>query len=635
MEDVQFLKQVEFLVHGTTQGTNIIITRSGSKVGVIATEGHKDVLQLRRVIKENIWNWRLPCPEPLSPPYLWVGVKERLGPRGEIKTALDEDSVHKAVAYFRKLKVESIVVALLFSFVNPEHERKVAEIVRKDYPEAYITLSSEIAPVLGEYERTSTAVISAYIAPPMAKYIRKLEDFLEKHSFGGQFLFMQNNGGVEASAIAIEKPATLAMSGPAAGPTSALTAAKADGAKNIVSVDMGGTSFDCALIDKGSLIVRNESLIDDHRFSLPVIDAESIGAGGGSIAWFDISGTLRVGPKSAGGDPGPACYGRGGEEATVTDADVILGYISPDYFLGGEMKLTKNLAEKAVKERVADRLGMSIEEAAASIYKISNAVMADEISHVFTKRGYDPRDFAICAGGAASPVCILQIARDLNVSKVFIPKFAPIYCAFGMLGVDLVHDFSRFYHATRETIDLEYLKKLYKEMEAESLKLLKREGIPEKERRFVRTMEVKYYGQFRTVSVRWPNGPITEATVAEAVTKFHRRHEELRGQSDVNYPVEFLAFGLTAIGKVPPIKLKKIERGNEDPSSALKGHRDAYFESSKGFVKTKIYDGDKLLAGNILEGPCIVEERMTNVVIPPTFKLAVDDYGGYFGTIKR
>ena len=624
----KFLENVETIVHGTTQGTNVIITRSGPKLGIIATEGHADVLQLRRVIRDNIYDWRKPFPEPLVPRYLRVGVKERVDAQGNVVRPLDEESVRKAVAYLKKMKVESIVVALLWSFLYPEHERRIGEIIKRDFPKAHVTLSHKVLPAIGEYERSSTAVINAYTAPSTAAYIHTLTDFLTKEGFGGQFLFMQNNGGVETAEIGVENPASLATSGPAAGPPAALAVGGLHGLKNLLSIDMGGTSFDIAIIDRGKFITKTESLIADHRFSLPIVDVDSVGAGGGSIAWFDATNTLQVGPKSAGADPGPACYGLGGEDATVTDADVILGYISPYFFLGGEMKLRKDLAEKAVK-KIADRLGMGVVESAAAIYKVSNSVMADAVSHTFTKRGYDPRVFALVAGGAAGPTCALKIAQELYISRVIIPKYAPIYCAFGMLDVDLIHDFTRFYHADKGNFDLNKVKSLYKEMESEAVQVLEREGIPKEDRFLERTMRIKYWGQFRDVEVSWPGGPITNANVAEGIANFHRRHRELYGSSDKEYPVEFMGFGLRAIGRMPKLRLKKLGKGDRNPRAALKSERNAFFEESRGFVKTKIYDGDKLQYGSVLEGPCIVEERMTNVVIPPKFKLRVDQYGNY------
>jgi N-methylhydantoinase A len=628
----EFISQVVTIVHGTTQGTNVIITRTGPLLGLIATKGHRDVLQLRRVARENLFDWRKDFPEPLVSRYLRVEIEERVNSKGEIHIPLNEVSVQKAVSYLKEMGVKNIVVALLWSFLRPDHERRVRDIIKANHPEALITLSSDILPLIGEYERTSTAVISAYTAPSTADYIRTLGDFLAKAGFHGQFLFMQNNGGVETAEVGAEKPATLATSGPAAGPPAALAMGQLHNEMNLLSMDMGGTSFDCSIIDNGYFGTQTETLIADHRFSLPVVDVVSIGAGGGSIAWFDASHTLRVGPKSAAADPGPACYNKGGEEATVTDADVILGYISPDYFLGGEMKLNKELAEKVIKEKVADRLGISILEAAAAIYRIANSVMTDGLSHTFTSRGYDPRDFSLVAGGAAGPVCALRIAQDLNISRVFIPKWAPIYCAFGMLGVDLIHDFARFYHASIDELDLGHVKRLYEEMDKESLEVLAKEGIPENQRILERRMRLRYWGQFRDVEVSWPSGPITLDSIKNGIANFQQRHKELYGFSDEKYPVEFFGFSQKAIGTLPKLKLKEVKTGDHDASAALKGVREAYFEEYKGFVKTYIYNGDKLLSNNILEGPCIVEERITNVVIPPGFKMLVDRYGNYATT---
>lgn len=629
MDRKAFLKQVVSIVHGTTLGTNVILTRSGPKLGLIATEGHRDVLALPRIPKADMWDWRKPQPEPLVPRYLRTEVRERVDARGEVRVPLDEQSVHNAVSYLKNIRIDGIVVALLFSFVYPAHERRVAEIIKADYPGIHVTLSSDVLHFFGEHERTSTAVIDAYIAPAIIEYTQTLNNFLEKEGFEGQLLFMQNNGGVETGEVALEKPSTLAISGPAAGPASAITIGQLHGEENLLSVDMGGTSFDIAIVDKGNFITKNENLIQGLRFSLPIIDSTSIGAGGGSIAWFDLAGTLRVGPKSAGADPGPACYDMGGEEATVTDADVALGYISPDYFLGGERPLKKDLAEKAIKEKVADRLGISVTEGAAAINKVANSVMADGINYAFTRRGYDPRDFSFVAAGAAGPSHAIRIAQELGISHVIIPKYAPIYCAFGMLCVNLKHDFSRFYATTKEDLDIDHVEKLYEEMESEALVLLEKEGVSGNQRVFERTMQVRYFGQFREVDVPWPGGPITADAISEGLKAFHRKHEDVYGYSDEKYPIELMGFGLSAIGIIPLVELKQIARGSEDSSSALKGERDAYFEEGNGFIKTRVYDGDKLLCGNILEGPCIVEERMTTIVVPPRNKLRIDEYGNY------
>ena len=625
----KFLSEITVIVHGTSQGTSTIAARSGPRIGIISTKGHKDTVQLRRVRKENMWDWRLPYPQPLVPRHLRVEVDERLNSKGEIIRPLNEADVHEAVAYLKKMGVTSIVVTLIFSFLNPAHEKKIREIIKEDYPEAQVTLSHEVLSAAGEYERFSTAVIDAYVRPAIARYIESLEKSLKGKGFKGRLYFVQNNGGSETAGSALQKPSTLVISGPGAGPAAALTAGAAHGAKNLLSLDMGGTGFDIAVIENGRFMFKNESVVANHRFSLPIVEVDTLGAGGGSIAWFDLGDTLHVGPRSAGARPGPACYGQGGKEATFTDAAVVLGYINPVYFLGGAKKLKKDLAEKAIQEKVAGRLGLDITRSAAAMYKVSNSVMASGISHAFITKGYNPRDFVLCAGGAAGPLCALRIAAELDMKRVIIPKYAPVYGSLGMLGVDIRHDFSRHYSSLAANLDLNVIKRIYKEMEAEGTRLLEKDGLPEEQQKLVRTVRMRYYGQFRDLEVSWPSGPVTKEAIVEGIASFHRRHKELFGSCNEKYPLEFMKFGLTAIGKMPGVSLKKIKRGTADASAALKGKRNAYFEESGGYTPTRLYDGDKLLAGNVLEGPCIVEEKMTTVVIPPGFRMRVDAYGNY------
>jgi N-methylhydantoinase A len=624
-----FLSNTAIVIHGTTVGTNTILTRSGAKTGLIATTGYRDCIEFRRIPKTDMFNWRMSCPKPLVPRYLRVEVEERLDWRGHVKAPLNEESVREAVAHLKKEGVESIAVSLLFSFLNPLHERRVAEIIQEDYPEAHVSLSSTVWPAISEFERTSTTAIDAYIAPGVQNYISMLHDWLKKEGFRGEFLLMQSNGGIGSWNVAAERAATLAVSGPAAAPSAALTIGRLHGEDNLMSVDMGGTSFDFLIVDKGRVLTKTESVISDVSFALPSIDVDTLGAGGGSIAWFDVTNTLRVGPRSAGASPGPACYGNGGEEPTVTDANVVLGYISPDFFLGGQIPLRKDLAEKAIRTRVADRLGSSTMQAAAAIYKIINSCMADSASSTFAKRGYDPREFTLCVAGAAGPAHGLRLMQELGIKRVLIPKLAPVYCAFGMTASDLRHDYTRFYYVQGGALDLEHVRKLYREMETQGEETLEKEGVPEERRRFIPSMDLRYFGQFREVEVELPGGPITEDTISAGVTAFHARHGEMYGYSDKNYPIEFMNFKLSAIGTIPSIVLKRIKQGSRDASGALKNEREAFFEETGGLVKTRVYDGERLLSGNVLQGPCIVEERTTTIVIPPGFKMMVDEYGNY------
>jgi N-methylhydantoinase A len=623
------LSRTETIVHATTQGVAAIVARSGPRIGLIATGGHSDAIQLRRVRKDNMWDWRKPYPRPLVPRHLRVGVEERVDSEGNILKPLDEAGVRQAIAYLKKMRVKSIVVALLFSFLNSDHESRVREIIQQDYPEAEVTLSHEILSVAGEYERFTTAVVDAYVRPVMAEYIRGLEEILKKEGFSGQLLFMQNNSGVETAAVALHKPGTLLVAGPSAGPAAALALNGPDGLNNLLSFDMGGTSADISIIENGRFGYRNESLISEHRFSLSVTDIETIGAGGGGIAWFDLGDTLHVGPRSAGAFPGPACYGRGGTGATFTDAALVLGYLDPGNFPGGKMAIKQDLAEAALKEKVAVRLGISTVEAAAAIYKVSSSLMANSILHAFTTKGYDPKDFLFCGGGAAGPLCALKIAQELNITRVLIPKYAGVYSSLGMLNADIRHDFLHFYSALGTELDLNKVRQLYQGMEAQASSLLDKDGVARKERSFIRTLRMKYYGQFRDIEVPWPNGPITRQAIDEGIANFHRRHKELFGSCNEKYPLEFMKFGLSAIGKLPGITLKNIKKGGGDASAALKGRRPAYFEENKKMVSTPVFNGAAVGAGNVLEGPCIIEEKLTTIVIPPGFKVKVNEKGNY------
>jgi N-methylhydantoinase A len=627
MDRRTFLGKVETLIHGTTQGTDAILSRSGPRMGLIATKGHVDTLQLRRIPKTSMWDWRQPYPQPLVARHLRVGVEERVDSKGQVLRHLNELSVNQAVAYLKKMGVKSIVVTLLFSFLNPIHEKRIKEIIQKDFPEADVTLSHEILPVAGEYERFSTAVIDAYLKPVMSAYVQSLEQVLKTADFQGRLLLMQNNSGAVAGAASTYRPSTLAISGPAAGPLAAVAFDPQNRQQKLLSLDMGGTSANIAIIDHGQFRFRSESLIGDHRFSLPIVDVENLGPGGGSVVWFDLGETLHIGPQSAGADPGPACYGRGGQEATFTDAAVVLGYINPDNYLEGKIILQKTLAEEVIQKKVADRMGISVPEAASAIYRVTSSLMASGISHALTTKGYQARDFIFCAGGAAAPLCSLKIAQELKMPHVAVPKYAAVYTSLGMAQADIRHDFLRFYNCQSTELDLNKLQHLYQEMEAEANSLLAEDGVAEKQRVLLRTLRMRYYGQFRDLEVPWPQGSINAEAISTGIANFHRLHKELFGSSNEKYPLEFMKFGLTAIGQLPGVRLARIRP--QTKISALRESREAYFEESRGFIRTPVFDGAKLHPGDTLQGPCIVEEKLTTIVIPPGFRMQVDEYGNY------
>lgn len=628
MDIRDFLGEVTTLIHGTTYGLNLVHERKGPKLGLITTRGHRDVIQLRRVVTSDMFDWQKPFPEPLVPRWRRVEVTERVDLAGNVLVPLDEEDVHRAISYFKKLGVTDVVIGFLFSFANPEHEKRAKQIVERELGGA-VVLSHEALPMPGEYERFNIAVLDAYVRPGLANYLERLNDFLEKRGFRGQLLFMQNNGGVVTAEVALRSPSTLLLSGPSAGPAAALLAGQIYGYENVLSVDMGGTSFDVSTIVNGNVFVKRESVINEHLLALPIVDVESVGAGGGSVGWFDETDILRVGPISAGADPGPACYGWGGTEGTLTDAFVVAGYIDPDYFLRGKMKLREDLAREVIKQKVAPKFGGSVEKGAAAMLELAASVAGDCISSYLSKRGFDPRDFVLVVGGGAGPTLVPSLIRDLNIREVLIPWYAAVFCSVGMLSVDLRHEFERFYRAAQGEPDIGKVTSIYGEMEAEATSLLDSEGVPRSEWVLKRTARMRYWGQFRGVEVEWPSsGPVTEEAIARGIDNFHKRQQELFGHSDPNYPVEFLGFGLKATGRLPKPVFPRLLKGAETPNpEAIIGTVDAYFSAAKGLTQTKIYQYNALLAGNKLEGPCIVRCPSTTIVIPPDVTGVIDEYG--------
>lgn len=635
------LAETRTIVHGTTLALNVVATRSGGKMGTVATKGHRLRITFPHVAKgewgeqkRDMYDFHYDAPRSLTNNYLMTEVDERINGRGEVLMPLDEEDVRRAVGYLKEQKVEAIAVTLMHSAVNPKHEQRIGEIISEEYPEAFVALSSTILPIVGEVERWSTTMFSAYVASSITGYVSRIREVLKAEGFQGELLFVQSNGGVATPDVVLRNPATLLRSGPAPGPSLGLALAQAHDTNNVLSVDMGGTSFDVAVVHDGVVDIVQQQLIDAKKFALPSVDVFAAGAGGGSIAFIDASGRLQVGPKSAGGFPGPACYGKGGEEPTVTDANMVLGYLDPEYFLGGETKLRKDLAEKAIKERVAEPLGLSVIEAAAAIYDIINARMAAATDLTFARRGYDPRDFTLCAAGGAAPVHAIRIMEELRIPRAIIPRVAPAYCAYGMLFSDLKHDYQRTYWAETAKVDLTKLQELYSEMEREAIATLKREGIAESEIAIEKSMEVRYYGQFRQRVAKVPAGPFTAESLEAVIDNFHAVHNSTVGYADPEYPTEIVRLHLSGIGMTAKPKIPRIARTKGDIDKSVKGTRNAYF-GGYGVIRTNVYDGDKLRAGDTLRGPCIVEERFTTFILPPNAYGEIDSMGNYVATTKK
>lgn len=630
-----FLASVDLLIHGTTLATNTLLTRRGAKTGMITTKNMRDIIEIRRGIKtinHSMYHVIIPPYKPLIPRFLRLGVEERTLYNGQISTPLNEDETRQAAAELKKQDVEAIAVGFLHSYANPENEKKAVRIIREVFGnDVHIAASHEILPVWREFERFSTTVVSAYVGPTVSRYLSALEKRLAEAGFRGTLLMMLASGLVQTPDQCKDRAVYLLGSGPAAAPAGALHIGYGLGTNSLLSVDMGGTSFDVCLVRNGEIPKTTESWVGEERVAIKIVDVASVGAGGGSIAWIDPFGLLRVGPQSAGADPGPACYGKGTEPA-VTDADLVLGYVPHDYFLGGEIQLDVTAAKRAIK-KVADPLGMSIEEAAQAIFTTVNHVMADQITEVSTMRGYDVREFALIAGGGAGPVHAAAIAEALGISTVVVPSVAALYSAFGMFAMDIGRDYARSYPTRAANADVGVINRLYAEMEAEALAAFRAMNVAPTDVRFVRTADMRYTGQFHEVEVEIASGTLTEKEIADAVAAFHRKHEALYTFSLPFLSVEFLTFRLLASAPKAPFRLREIEASTADPAQALKRYRKCLFNGTE--TETPVYDGEKLLAGNVIAGPAIIEEPTTTVVIPASFRCTVDGYKNYVLRTQR
>lgn len=628
----EFLGKVSLIAHGTTITTNVCIVSSGAKVGTISTKGFRDVLELRRGMRPAHY-YRETAPAPvLSPRYLREEVEERVLHTGEIHTPLNEDDVRQAIKKLKEQGVEAIAVSLLFSFLNPAHEKRVGEIISEEYSGAYVALSSEVLPQVREYERTSTTVLDAYVGPSLIKYLTKLDERLREENFKGELLLMQSNGGVHKWDEALKRPVGSINSGPAAAFPASLFYSDMLGSKDILSVDMGGTSFDVGLIKDRSINTTTEGWIGQQRKAIPMVDILAIGAGGGSVAWVDPNGILRVGPQSAGSAPGPACYGKGGTEPTVTDANLILGYLNPEYFLGGKMTIDMEAAERALR-KIAGELDIEVIEAADAIYNVVNENMINAITLAAIRRGYDPQEFLLVVGGGTGATHAVSLARKLKMSRIVIPKQSPVYCAFGLLLSDLKHDYVQSHIIPLRRADLGVINSLFERMEHEGVKTLQSEGVARDDIIFRRSADMRYIGQFKEVEIDFPKKDLSLDDIDPIEKLFSDKHQQLFTFSDPERELELLTLKVEVIGKIPRPSLKVVPMNGKNPDHALKDTRAVYFTDEKAFLSSKIYDGDLLKPGNVIVGPAVVEEMALTLIIPPKFSFQVDQYGNYGTTV--
>jgi N-methylhydantoinase A len=628
---------LDILVHGTTTADNTMIEMNGAPTGLLVTEGHRDEIEMRRVHKEQIWDPTYPAPPPIARRRARIPIPERLDYRGDVLKPLDEDAVRRGVRRLAELDVRSIAVMFLFSFVNPEHERRAAEIIREEYPDVeHISLSHEVMARGPEFERVSTTLVNAYVAPRIATYVDQLQEKLRSAGYAGQLLIMQSTGGVMPPDYVSRRAVSLLASGPTGGVMGAtLTASKA-GIRDFVAVDMGGTSFDVCLVRGGQPEIKTDwNWRYRYYIGLPMVDVQSVGAGGGSIARVR-QGALLVGPESAGSTPGPVSYGRGGTLATVTDADAVLGYLPTDGFADGRMTLDLDAAGDAIRRDVADPLQLDLIEAAWGIERIVNANMANATRRVLASHGADPRELSLIAYGGNGAVHAWAIAAELGIDRILVPRAAPAFSALGVLVADYVIDLLRAYVVPLSQVDLDRVHGLMAELRDEARKELGPTGLAERDVDLGLYAQMCYPGQNFDMSVPVPEGDaLDEPGLLDLTERFHDQHQIDRGFCFRNQQPVLRGVRLTARSRTPKPERLAQAGSVRDAGEVHKTTRRSYFgpEHSTGPLDVPVYDGPRLGTGVRLAGPALIEEPFTVVVVPPGASARLDDLGNYELTV--
>jgi N-methylhydantoinase A len=625
---------VRAVAHGTTLATNALIERKGARTALLTTRGFRDAIEIGREGRYDMYDLFIDPPAPLVPRHLRVEVDERVGPDGGVIRPLDEDGARRVVHELIAAGVESIAICLLHAYVNPAHERRLAELVAEIAPDVMVSCSSEVVPEIREFERTSTTTANVYVAPLMTRYLEDLERRLADAGIPGQLYVMQSSGGIALPRDARRLPIRLVESGPAAGALAAARAASERGESRLLSFDMGGTTAKACVIDGGApLVAREFEVARADRFKkgsglpirVPVIEMIEIGAGGGSIARVDRLGLLKVGPDSAGADPGPACYTLGGRLPTVTDADLLLGYLDAEFFLGGRMRLDPAAARAAIEEHVARPLGLDVVEAAWGIHRVVNENMAAAARIHGIERGRDLRSYPLFAFGGAGPVHCWQVARVLRVPRILVPFGAGAISAYGLLAAPLAFDFVRTGRQRLDAADWDAINARYDEMEAEGRALLARAGVPAADVRVRRIAEMRYVGQGHELEAAIPAGRLDAASLGAITERFEATYRALYHRLPQGVAIEALNWRVTVSGPVPELRLvPDAVDGGGGAETAVKARRRAYFAETGGFVDTPVYDRYRLARGTEFTGPAVVEEREATTVIGPGGRCAVD-----------
>ena len=628
------LSRCRYFIHGTTVGLNAFIQRSGAKTGLITTEGFRDVLEIARMSRDVMYNLWYQRPPPFVPRPLRTEVGERVNSEGRVIKPLKISDVRKAVDLFRSKKVEAIAVCLLHSYANPAHERAIGKILERSLPGTPFSLSSDIVREYREYERTNTTVLDAYIKPLMARYVRRLERDLKERGFNGNLMITLSSGGARSAVLSTKTPIMAFNSGPAGGVVGASSLSRIFQSKNLIGIDAGGTSFDVSLVIENEPSVAEQSVVESYPILTPAIDIRSIGAGGGSIAWIDDGGHLHVGPQSAGAEPGPMCYGKGGAKPTVTDAAICNGILDPKYFLGGTLKLEPELAFEGIRKELGAKLGMSPEECAAGILSLVTANMAGAVREITVGQGRDPREFTLLSYGGATSMLVAQLASELGISSVLVPREPGNFSAWGMLFMDVVYDYSQTFVGDFDEQNIAKYNDIFTKLEAEGVKALQKEGIGRDELAFSRSMDLRYEWQSHYIQVPIPTAMLDKGMLVKISASFHESHERNFGHRRPA-KIQSVHMRVRAIGKLSRPKIKEFDKGLSGSSAgALEGKRDVYVRGV-GPVPYSIFKRSGLTFGNTIEGPAIIEEETSTTLIREGDSLTVDRFGNLLIRVRQ
>jgi N-methylhydantoinase A len=620
----------DLCINGTTVGLNALITHRGGKTGLICTAGHEDSIEIRNGHKEDGFRYdpEYPAARMLAPRYLRKGVRERVLSTGQVRTPLHEEDVRAACEVFKAEGVETVAISFVWSVLNPAHEKRAAEIVRELLPDVILTVGSELYPQIREYTRTSTAVVNAYLAPVMRRYVAAVDSYFQSLGAKQPVRYFQSNGGLAIGQAMTDRSVYAINSGPASAPQAGQYVCAPFGAKKVITIDMGGTSFDITLTKDGLTNLNKNIDFLRYRIGVPMIQVETLGAGGGSIGWIDSLGVLQVGPQSAGSQPGPACYGQGGVEPTTSDANLILGYLNPEGLLGGKLPLDQAKARAAV-QRIADPLGLTVEQAAYGMFTIVNSNMVNGIRRVSVERGFDPRDFVLVGAGGATAAHICALAREIGVETIILPKLASGLCAFGQIISDVKYNYMATAPARLDNADAYgRVDRLFNEIEAKGVKHLLDDGFARGDIDVRRSLEMRYVGQVHECTVDIDTFEINEASIERVKEAFHRRHEELYTYSERHSTVEVVNIESTLYGRIEKPQLPTISASGP-ARDAVKHHRQAIFSASGESRRTPVYDGARLGAGALVPGPAIIEEVTTTIIVEPGWTATLHQSGSY------